>query len=97
MDNKDFKLDADDAALIFKKDLSTEMYLPNFDSEEVVDFDENQNVYVAIAISLALNDEDFRSIIGNKINTILQASEVSSEGGCSGCGGNYHSEDCEEE
>lgn len=100
MNNEDFKLESDDAAIIFKKDLTTEMYLPNFDPEAVVDFDDHQNVYIAIAISLALNDDDFREIINHKLGVIFSASEIVSDDmpkGCTGCGGHCHQHDDEED
>ena len=98
MDKNTFELGANDAAIIFKQDMSTEIMLPKMGDEETIDFDTHQNMFIAIAISGAMADDDFRKIIGAKLDTIFTAAkeegatcDVSDDqdpgcGGCQGCG-----------
>ena len=96
MDKTTFDLDAEDCAIIFKKDMSSELVLPEIKEDETVDFNENQNVFVAMAISASLNDPAFREIVGKRLDEMFAQVEASTEevppcdpSGCPGgcCGG----------
>ncbi len=79
MDKTTFDLEAEDCAIIFKKDMSSELVLPNITDDETVDFGKNQNVFVAMAISASLNDPKFREIISKKLDEMFVQAEASSE------------------
>ncbi len=79
MDKTTFDLEAEDCAIIFKKDMSSELVLPAISDDETVDFEENQNVFVAMAISASLNDPKFREIVGAKLDEMFAEVEASTE------------------
>lgn len=94
MNNDEFKLDALDAAIVITKDMSVNMYLPKISDEETVNVDDNQNVFVIMAMMMSLDDPEFREWISKKIDMILAASDAmctppegGCDGGCCGCGG----------
>ena len=96
MDKNTFELGDNDAAIIFKQDMSTEIMLPNMGDDETIDFDKHQNIFVAIAISGAMGDDDFRKVIGAKLDamfTKVEEEKVDEDGcdtdtpGCGGCKG----------
>jgi hypothetical protein len=94
--SKDFELDAEDAAIVFKKDMSTELYVPNAGDENAqVNFEEHQHIFVAIAIMASTNDQEFRELVSRKMDTLftkVEPTENAEEcapsdcGGCCGCG-----------
>lgn len=88
--NKDFRLDADDAVIVFKKDMSTEIYVPNVGDENAqVNFEEHQHIFVAIAIMAMTNDPDFRELVSRKMDTLFtqENAEPCAPSSCGGCGG----------
>ena len=92
MEKSNFELAADEAALIFKKDMSIEIVIPNMKDEETVDFEENQNMFVAMAIAASSDSPLFRQVIGEKLEEMLGGSggvEDPHDGGvdCDGCQG----------
>ena len=100
--NEEFELDADDAAIVFKKDMSTEIYIPKVKEDDLVNFDENQNVFVSIAIMSSMNDVEFRDLISKKMDELFtkMTSEEEEEkcppsncGSCCGCGPEETKED----
>jgi len=82
--NKDFELDDDDAAIVFKKDMSTELYIPHAGEDDAqVSFEEDQNIFVAIAIMAATNDKEFRELITRKMDEIFsKVDPAEDEEGC---------------
>ena len=98
MKNNEFKLDAEDVALVIKKDMSTELYLPNLPDDVKLDPNDNQNVFVLIAINLAMRDQKFTEMISEKMDIIFATADMVSEeeegkgcsptacGECPGCG-----------
>jgi len=70
-DESSFELGEEDAAIIFRKDMSVEMVLPNLPEDIEIDYDEYQNFYVTIAIMSSLDNPEFRQVIGKKIDEIL--------------------------
>lgn len=107
MNVDEFKLDDTDTALVIKQDMTTEMYLPKLDDNDAVSTEDNQNVYITMAIMLAMNDDDFRALIQKKINIIFQSLDTEEADnvdpdpspcpGCPGCAGSYTPETPEEE
>ena len=96
MDKNTFELGDNDAAIIFKQDMSTEIMLPNMGDDETIDFEKHQNIFVAIAISGSMGDDDFRKVIGAKLDTMFNkademkaadedTSSVCPSSGCAGC------------
>ena len=69
--NEDLGLGPEDAAIVFRKDMSVEMILPNLPDDIEIDYEEYQNFYVTIAIMSSLDDPEFRRVIGKKIDEIL--------------------------
>lgn len=94
MDKTTFDLEANDAALIFKEDMSIEIVLPKIDDDEKIDVEKNQNMFVAIAIAASADNPMFRHVISNKMDEMLNGPQAGC-GGCSGCG--VHSEEPEED
>lgn len=93
MKNEDFKLNDDDAAIVISKDLSAQMFLPDYGDDVEIGFEEYQNYYIIMAIMMSLSDPEFRNVINGKLNTIFtQASNMAKDDncdptGCPGCGG----------
>jgi len=92
MDKETFELDANDAAIIIKQDMSTEIVIPKMDDADSINFEENQNIFITLAISGAMGDDDFRAIISAKLDEMFaQVDETAScdpnEPGCPGCQG----------
>ena len=88
MEKTNFDLDATSAAILFHKDLSTELILPKLDDEEVVDFEENQNLFIAMAVASLMDDDGFRNYVAMKLNTMMETADALREdeiqcGGCS--------------
>jgi len=96
MDKNTFELEDNDAAIIIKADMSTEVVLPKMGDDENISFEEHQNVFITLAISGSMGDADFRKIIQNKLDEMFTktADECGDEspccpsdgGGCQGCG-----------
>ena len=90
MDKTSFDLDANDCAIIFKEDMTTELILPKISDDETVEFETNQNIFVAMAISASMNDDAFRELVSQKLDEMLSYVEPSTEevSSCdpSGCG-----------
>jgi hypothetical protein len=90
MESTNFDLEATSAAIIFNKDMSTELVLPKMSDEEVVDFEENQNLFIAMAIASLLDDAGFRNYVSMKLETMFETMDAireNNKGGCSDCGG----------
>ena len=68
MEKSDFQLGDMDAAIIFKQDMTTELILPNMSSEDVIDQKENPNLFLVLAISASLQDEEFSKLIYENLN-----------------------------
>ena len=58
-----FTLEDDACAIIIKKDMSTEMMLPNMKDDETIEFEDHVNIYVTMAITTGLNDGRLRDPI----------------------------------
>lgn len=76
MNKTKFELEGNDCALILKSDMSMELVLPNFDDESKVDFDKNQNIFIAMAISASMSDEKFKEYIKTKLDTIFETADA---------------------
>ena len=93
MDKNTFELGDSDAAIIFKQDMSTEIVLPEMANDEAISFEEHQNMFVAIAISGSMGDDDFRKVISAKLDTMFKKTEEDAgscdtdDSGCPGCKG----------
>jgi len=94
MSDNTFTLKDDGAAILFNKDMTTELVLPKMSDDETVDFSDNQNIFIAMAISAAMHDPEFRELIGKKLDVMFAKIEASDEvvpscdspeGGCGGC------------
>ena len=97
MESTEFNLDATSAALIFNQDMSTELVLPKIEDTETVDFEENQNLFIAMAIASLLDDQGFRNYVAAKLETMFETMDdikSSAEGGCSGCACTEDSKPC---
>lgn len=101
MDKKKFELEDGDAAVIIKADMTTELVIPKMDDDDEINFGENQNIFITLAIGACMADDDFREIIQAKLNTMFETVEPAptepddapecdtdgpSCGGCQGCG-----------
>lgn len=84
-----FELDVKDCALILKSDMEVEIVLPKFSDEEVIDYENNQNVFVSMAIASLFDDEGFRNMVGERIDEMMNQFV---EGECCGgeCGPGCH-------
>jgi len=80
MDKTTFDLEDTSAAIIFHKDMSTELMLPKMSDEETVAFDDNQNIFIAMAIVSLLDDEGFRKYVGDKLEIMLETADALREG-----------------
>jgi len=80
MDKETFELGLNDAAIIIKQDMSTEIVIPKMEDEDSITFEENQNVFVALAISAAMSDDNFRAVISAKLDEMF--TKVEEDGGC---------------
>ena len=74
-----FTLADNDCAIIFKQDMSTEMMLPDMGDDEVINFDEHQNMYLALAVVGSMGDEDFRKIISSKLDEMFESMDAVAE------------------
>jgi len=98
---KNFELDDGDAAVIIKADMTTELVIPKMDDDDEINFSENQNIFITLAIGACMGDQDFRKIIQVKLDTMFEKVEPESTepedvpecdtdgpdcGGCQGCG-----------
>ncbi len=72
MEKTNFNLEADEAAIVFHKDMSTELILPKITDDETVDFEEYQNIFIAMAISASMSDPKFRELVGEKLNEMFK-------------------------
>lgn len=79
MDKTNFDLEATSAAILFHQDMSTELILPKMGDEEQVDFEANQNLFIAMAIVSLLDDAGFREYVGTKLNTMFETAEALNE------------------
>ena len=79
MEKTNFELEAEDCVIVFKKDMTTELILPEIADDESIDFKVNQNVFVAMAISASMNDAGFRKIVGEKLDEMFKMVESSNE------------------
>ena len=96
MDKETFELGLNDAAIIIKQDMSTEIVIPKMEDEDSITFEENQNVFVTLAISAAMSDKNFRELISAKLDEMFTEADKAGEcdadqedpscGGCKGCG-----------
>jgi hypothetical protein len=99
MSEQTITLGEKDCAMIFKQDMSSELIIPKFADEEPITWEENQNMFLAIAISAAMSDADFRAVISKKIGEIMEkshpetaacdpgdGSDKDCSAGCCGCG-----------
>lgn len=98
MDDNKFDLSKTSAAIIFNQDMSVELMLPKMSDDETIDFDTNQNIFVAMAITSLVDDPDFRRFVGGKMQKMLETADGmrkadeeapmcspnSCEGGCCG-------------
>lgn len=98
MEKTSFDLEANAAAIVFHSDMGTELILPKMDDEETVDFESNQNIFVAMAVVSLLDDDGFRKYVQTKLETMFETSEALREdnenptsgcpsGGCGSCAG----------
>ena len=71
-----FDLKAEDAAIIFKQDGGVELILPKIDDEETVDYENNQNIFIAMAVASAMDDVKFREFIVNKVELMFEAADA---------------------
>lgn len=71
MSKQTFDLGDKDCALIIKQDMVTEMVLPIFEPDVLVSWEENQNMFLTIAIRAVMDQDDFRKIIADKIEEIM--------------------------
>ena len=85
MEKTTFDLDKKEAALIFHQDLSVELVLPKMDDSEEVHFDENQNIFVAMAIASLTDHPAMRQLVGAKLGQMMGMAEEGCGGGCGGC------------
>lgn len=85
MEKNTFDLGAGEAALIFKEDMSVDVILPKMDDTETVDMENNQNMFVAMAIAASTDNPMFRHVISNKLDEMLNPEDTGA--GCGGCGG----------
>lgn len=90
----EFELDKDSAAIVFSPDGKVNLLMPKMVGEDAtIDPTKDQHVFTAMAIMMALNDDDMRKLVGEKINFILETADAidgkgcSPEGGCPSCGG----------
>jgi hypothetical protein len=95
MESTTFDLGPNEAALIFKQDMSIEMVLPKLEDDEEVNFDDNQNIFVAMAIGSLTDNPNFRQLVGGKLNEILGMAGGCSGSGCSGCNSKPKDHDCD--
>jgi hypothetical protein len=105
--SKDFELGADDAAIVFKKDMSTDLYVPNGGDENAqVNFEEHQHIFVAIAIMASTNDQEFRTYISRKMDELFTKVEPTEDAevcapsscdSCCGCGPDEKTEEIPED
>ena len=97
--NKKFELEDADAAIIIKPDMTTELVIPKMDDDAEIKFDENQNIFITLAIGACMGDDDFRKLIQVKLDSMFEniepvAADDSCDpdeegpgcGGCKGCG-----------
>jgi len=90
MPESTFKLDDRDAAIVIKHDMTTEVIIPKLDDAEHVTFEDNQNIFITLAISGAMSDQNFRDVISAKLDEMFTKAE---EDGVGGSGGESESED----
>jgi hypothetical protein len=81
MPESTFKLDDRDAAIIIKHDMSTEVIIPKLDDAEHVTFEDNQNIFITLAISGAMSDDNFREVISAKLDEMFTKAEEDGVGG----------------
>ena len=92
-----FELENEDCALVIKKDMTTELVIPKFGDNADITWQENQNMFVAIAIAASMDNPEFMAIVSKRLDEIMaQAGNDKSEscgteaapgcGSCCGCG-----------
>ncbi len=100
MDKETIEIGMNDAAIIIKQDMSTEIIIPKMEDEDNITFEENQNVFITLAISAAMSDDNFRALISAKLDEMFTKVEEDGScdtdspdspdspdcGGCQGCG-----------
>jgi len=92
--SEDFKLENEDCALIIKKDMTTEVVIPKFRDNEDITWEENQNMFVVIAIAASMDNPEFTAIVTKKLDEIMSQAKSEDCGGeaapscgsCCGCG-----------
>jgi hypothetical protein len=88
--SEDFKLGKEDAAIVIGKDLAAQIYLPTFEDDVELKFEEHKNIYITMAIMMAFNDPEFQTVINKKLDVIFSSAEMMDgcdPKGCPGCGG----------
>ena len=79
MDKTTFDLEATSAAIIFNQDMGVELILPKMSEEDVVSIDDNQNIFVAMAIVTLADDPKFREFVSMRMKTMLDTAEALAE------------------
>lgn len=94
MNNDEFTLKTDDAAIVIGKDMGLTMYLPNFGEDDLIKPNEHYNVYFTMALMMLMRDEEFTKMIDAKMQSIAASMDAMDDhsdgcgsGCCPGCGG----------
>jgi hypothetical protein len=75
INNDNYELAEEDAALVIKPDMTTELVIPKMDDDAAIKFEENQNVFICLAIGACMSDPDFRKIIQAKLSCMFETVE----------------------
>lgn len=80
MPESTFNLDDKDAAIIIKHDMTTEVIIPKLEDSEHVAFEDNQNIFITLAISGAMGDDNFKELISAKLDEMFKKAEEDGHG-----------------
>jgi len=71
MNDRTFELEGKDCAIIIKENMSTEVIIPKLAEDQNVTWEDNQNMFITIAISASMGQADFREVITKKLDEIM--------------------------
>jgi len=88
-----FTLEDDACAIIIKKDMSTEMMLPNMSDDAVIEFEDHINIYVTMAIATGLSDGRLKGSITEIMDSMFKKMDEAEQPSCV-CGSESTCEGC---
>ena len=73
MKKNTYELGPDDAAFIVRKDMTIEIVVPKMEEDETINYDDNENIFLVLAIAAAMEEESFQDVISDKLDEVFES------------------------